>query len=213
MIIERSYSVPVTGLGRPDYSQEVHRGEVFHKLELKQDEIQKQFSVVFTPVASPWSWVQGVLASGASASFIDISTGLAMPYTIPIGYTFDALLFRYTADQISRIQLFLETFIFGEHYPPVNQVHIEQEVGLFSSVWIDPLALSPHVVEATVTNISGIDLRGAFKILGLQKLVGTEIPTEKIVRCKWCGYEEKVPFKTTSLKCPKCGKITFYVIF
>lgn len=212
VVTEKTWHIPSVGIGRPDYSEETHRGKIFKKIELKQNEIRKLFSATYSTLDSEWSWVQDPIAPGESGGLIDISTGFPGPYIIPVGFSFNTLLRRYTADQLCRVQLFAEGYLIGEHYPSPHDVQTEQEIGVFSTKWIDPLATSPHIVDMAITNLGDSDLHGGFDLMGLQKLVGSKMPTEKTVRCKWCGYTEKVPYKTTSLTCPKCGKTTLYML-
>lgn len=208
--VARRYTVGTTGIGQPDYSKEVGRAAIHNKLPLKSSETLKQFSIVFSTATTPFSWVTSPLAGDATASFVDISTGDSMPYTIPAGYSFEALLFRYTGNQLSRIELFLEGYLFGEHYVPEDCCWLEQPIGAFSSLWLDPTSASSHIIEATVTNLSEAPMRGAFKVVGMLKAVGTEPITSKVCVCKWCKFRKEVPLNTTELTCPECGKVTLY---
>lgn len=199
------------GIGKPDYSRAVSSARERRGLTLAYLQTLKMFTIVFTSEAppSPYDWVRGPLAAGASASLIDTDTGDPMPFTVPLGYTATLIDFGsgLTEDAI------MWTYIGGSLisnagvYPGGN-TYYENRIQAISTAIIDPTGALSLQIELKVTNLGAGNLEGQIAVTGYLEAVGTPtLPLVKTVRCKWCSYKHTVPNETTQIICPQCGKL------
>lgn len=160
-------------------------------------------------IPSPFAWVQTPLAPGATAHYIDNSTGLSLPYTVPQGYTMSLIAAGGSATEDVRILLYFDGFlVVNIAIIAAGSTPYENRVVGISTATIDPTGAAPHTLDVQVTNLGGGNLEGGLDMTGILEAVGTSpLPTTKTVRCKWCGHQHTVPRETTFITCPKCGKL------
>lgn len=207
------FTVETRGIGKPDYSKEISLGRERPGMKLKYLQNLRIFGVTFTPVFSPVSWVQPPLAIGATASLIDYETGIQGAFTAPIGYTLDFMSCSgcYTEDAAQWIYydgaLFACLGVLTAGTP-----FYEAEIVMYGTSILDPAAVAAHMIDFQIVNNGLAALQGGAWLLCIQEAVGTPpLPTTKVIRCKFCGYEETVPRETTEWVCPKCGKLNIYM--
>lgn len=163
-------------------------------------------------IPSPFAWVQAPLAPGATAHFVDNVTGLALPFTAPKGYTLTLIAGGggFTEDAIAWVYFDGYLVMSGGIMPSGQQVYENRVVGITTAT-IDPDGDTAHTLDIQITNRGAGNLEGGIAWTGILEAVGTSPPpTTKVVRCKWCGYEQTVPRETTHVTCPKCKQLTIY---
>jgi len=168
------------------------------------------FGIVFSDIASPYAWVSAPLGVGTTTHYIDNSTGLALPYTVPQGYTLSLIAGGYglTEDAIAWVYLGGYLVMAGGVMSGGGAYYENRVVGITTAT-IDPTGATAHTLDIQVTNLGGGILEGGIEWTGILEEVGTSpLPLTKKIRCKWCGHEETVPVEQTSLICPKCSKLT-----
>lgn len=161
-------------------------------------------------IPSPFAWVTAPLAPGAMAHYIDNVTGIALPYTIPQGYTVSLIAGggSFTEDAILWVYidglLLMSGGVMGG-----GSLNYENRVVNITTATIDPTGASSHTLDVQLTNRGAGNLEGGVTYSGILEAVGTPpLPQTKKIRCKWCGHEEPVPWEQTKLICPKCGRLT-----
>jgi len=162
------------------------------------------------PVLNPYVWVRGPLAPGASASLIDMDTGVSMPFNVPLGCTATLIDFGMGVTQDAIMWTYIAGFVITNAgvYPGGN-TYYENRIQSTSTALIDPTGIFAPGIELRVTNLGVADLEGEIGVSGYLEEVGTPpLPLVKTVRCKWCGYKYTVPNETTRITCPKCGKLS-----
>jgi len=127
------------------------------------------------------------LAGGTDQSFIDVSTGPPMPYTVPKGYELEVLLIWASLDQPVRMSMDLLSFLAGEYYLVANTIYYESEVKEVSTKDLDPTFTMSILIRFWGTNLGAGVMRGYAKTVCLLRKHGTEVPTDKEVQCKWWG--------------------------
>jgi len=163
-------------------------------------------------IPSPYSWVAPALAPGASAHFIDNTTGIAMPFTIPQGY----IMFLIAGGEALNEDVMMWGFLDGFLAVTMGVIsggtpHYENKIVGLSTETVDPTGASAHTVDITLTNQGAGNLQGGIDVIGILEAVGTpELPTTKTVRCKFCEHEEVVPRETVQWICPKCGQLNIF---
>jgi len=163
-------------------------------------------------IPSPFSYVTGVLAPGASAHLIDSETGLEMPVSIPEGYTMTMISASYSYIQDAILLLFFDGALIANFGCPVagNVFYIAEVVG-HGTALLDPTGSTAHTLDIIVTNIGGANLEGGGSAFGILEEVGSKsLPTTKTIKCKQCGYEKTVPQETIRWICPNCGELNLY---
>ena len=161
-------------------------------------------------IPSPFAWVTAPLAPGAMAHYIDNITGIALPYTIPPGYTVSLISGggSFTEDAILWVYidglLLMSGGVMGG-----GSLNYENRVVNITTATIDPTGASSHTLDVQLTNRGAGSLEGGITYSGILEDVGTPpLPLTKKIRCKWCGHEEPAPWEQTKLICPKCGRLT-----
>jgi hypothetical protein len=207
-----TFEVTTRGVGKPDYSREISLGQTRPGISLKYNQTLIVNALVCSALASPYPWCRGALAVGETAPAIDASTGLALPYTVPVGYTYSIIDRFVNFSQDIRNRAYIDGFLLLENYNPSGSIYINRYILALSTATLDPTAITAHTVDTDYTNISAADAYGNMKDVVILEAVGTPpLPDKKDVRCKWCGYVEKgVHVNETLLNCPKCGKKTIY---
>ncbi|MBA7597929.1 hypothetical protein ES703_04937 [subsurface metagenome] len=163
-------------------------------------------------IPSPFAWVQAPLAPGATAHFVDNVTGLALPFTVPKGYTLTLIAGggSFTEDSITWVYLDNYLVMSGGVVGGGGWVYENRVVGITTAT-LDPIGATSHTLDLQLTNRGAGNLEGGVEWSGILEAVGTSpLPTTKVVRCKWCGHEQTVPRETTHVTCPKCGQLTIY---
>lgn len=209
------FTVETRGVGRPDYSQEIARGEVRAGIRLKENQQVVVFVAVLQDVVappSPIAWVQPPLAIGGSLSLYDANTGISGPYTVPQGFVLREVQEGWTFDQDIELWLYYDAVLiacFG--IDGGGKTHYANPVFGVSTELFDPIGATAHSVEAVLVNRGGGVMEGAITIATVLEAVGTPpFPDTKPVKCPFCGNQQVVPVTTTTIKCAKCGE-TFMV--
>ena len=208
-----TWTVPARGVGTPDYSSEIAQGQVRPGLSLKFGQTLKIFGIALTTLWSPYPYIKPPLAPGATVHILDWETG-QIPSTVPAGYLYTGIEQRYSFSQDYQVQYYLDGFLIALVGTLVagHSNNIAEIVPLSSAVF-DPMALSPHDYDITITNLGGAAMEGSFSIFAAMEELGTEPirGANKIVKCKFCDYEWEVPQETTKINCPKCGQLNIYI--
>jgi len=210
--VVETFVVPARGVGKPDYSKEISAGRTRPGVELHYGESFKNFILTPSVIASPLPYVVAPIAIGANAHLIDPETGLAMPYTSPVGYLFTVFQITYGMEQDADLLLYVDTaytsrLILGES----GVTYYESAIAEFSTSLFDPTAALPHIMDFVLDNKGGAVLEGGCAVWCILAAVGTApLPETKLVRCKFCGHQWEVPYATTTINCPSCGKLNMY---
>ncbi len=213
MIILERGTIAQEGIGKPDYSREIHeitRGETPRLMEPRLEEKQKVFAL-FLPEIAP-------LAVGETKHLMDLETMLDMPYTVPNGYTWELREWMGSVngavvDTGSATMDGIPVLAIPIYPAPDYCTHEYEQIVAFASTFYDPLAEHAWVFDYTVKNLDTIPLTGVIQISLYLHKIGTAEMTEKTVKCKYCGHEFKVPLRQTIIDCPSCGKrfvVPFY---
>lgn len=207
----KAFTVPVKGIGKPDYSKEVSSARERRGLRLEYLQTLKIFTIVFTTeyLVTPYDWVKAPLAPGASASLIDSETGDPMPFTVPLGYIATLIDFGSGLTEDAIMWTYMSGFLISNAgvYPGGN-TYYENRIQAISTAVIDPTGVLSPQIELRITNLGAGSLEGQIGMTGYLEAVGTQpLPLVKTVRCKWCGHKHTVPNETTNIICPQCGKL------
>jgi len=208
--VESTRTIATKGVGRPDYSGEIWQAKVVKRLELHENEVFKSFLLTATAVASPYVWVVAPIVAGAAAYLIDGDTGLPMPYVIPVGYELEVMMIWASFNQNQRIFTEFEGFEISEFFHDALDVYYENEVMEFNTKYIDPDALAAHLVGFGGQNVGLAAMSGCAEVIAILRRIHTEIPTSKVIRCKWCDNTTSTSLTTVQWKCTKCGKLNLY---
>lgn len=212
MRVAKSIVVTKTGTGKPDYSKEISLGRERPGLTLKYGQTLKIFGLVFSALPSPLSWVKPLLASLATEHLVDWETGLAMPFSVPQGYSLTVVQGSHGFSQDAILRLFYDTVLadsFG--VPPGGMSVYVAEIMGWTTLLLDPTAAAAHLYDIQITNQGGASIEGAGSLIAILEAVGTEpLPTTKTVKCKFCGHEWAVSKTITLVKCPNCGEQNMY---
>lgn len=161
-------------------------------------------------VASPYSWVGGPLAPGSLTHLINCTTGTAMPYTVPAGYTATLILKTWTVSTNVAAWLYLDTYLLTcMAMGQPGDFAYENKLIPSSTAWTDPTAATAHIIDAVIENLDPYnECTGAFDGTVILETIGTEpLPDTKDVYCKFCGATMRdVPSDATVLACTNCGK-------
>lgn len=211
-----AYTVPTTGVGRPDYTREVSLGQVRAGISLKYNEQLLVFASTPTSLSSgnPYPWTHAPLASGSALHLVNVATGLPMPYNVPAGYGLAMVEQRPNFNQLWVGEIFLDNFITANVGLAGPGVMIDENPVLsFTTLLVDPTAASAHSVDYQVLNLGGSgdgSLIGGIQATCILSAIGTPpFPTEKDTRCPFCGKINRVPVEQTVVVC-SCGK-TYYL--
>lgn len=211
-MVVKKFTVPVKGIGKPDYSKEISIGRERPGITLKYNQSLKIFGVVFSSIPSPFPTVKSPLAAGAMAHAVDYETGLDMPYTVPQGFTMTSLSGTYSFNQDAILRVFFDTYMVTSLGAPAGGgvLYVAEILG-WGTYLLDPTGASSHLYDVQITNQGGDNLEGAGSVLAILEAVGTQPPpTTKTVKCKFCAHEETVPRETTEWICPKCNQLNIY---
>jgi len=211
------FTVETRGVGKPDYSKAVSSARERAGISAKYNQTLLIFARTFSAVASLTSWVRAPLAIAGSEHLMDVATGLAMPYTIPAGYTL-----TFVESEGSHTEDIAMDTYYEPATPPGLQLAVcerfgsglfiyAQEISAFTSTTLDPTGATAHQIDVILTNLGGGAAQGGTSILAILEAVGTPpLPNIKTVKCKHCGFEHAVPLDTSTVMCPECGLMTIY---
>lgn len=163
-------------------------------------------------IPSPYAWVSPALAPGGVAHFIDNTTGLVMPFTVPIGY----IMFLIAGGESLTEDVIMWAYLDGYLAVSMGVIsggapHYENKIVGLTTETVDPTAARAHTVDVTLTNLGAGNLEGGVDLIGILGALGTpEMPATKTVRCKFCGHEEVAPRETVQWICPKCGRLNMF---
>lgn len=204
--------VPARGIGKPDYTREIAAGAIRPGISLKYNQHLGLFGYVATnTVAHPYPvpWVKPALAAGASAHIIDALTGMDLPFLLPAGYAATLIEVTWNFDQDSEQQLFLDGLLIAipGYTGGGSPQHVSRIEG-YSTLLVDPTASLPHLLDYVVTNRGGAIMSGGWEVVLVIEAIGTPpFPTEKTVKCPFCGNQQVVPIVSTVITCVNCHKV------
>lgn len=207
------FTVAQEGVGKPDYTREISSGETRPGLKLKYLQNLKFFALMPSHEASSIVWRVDPVAPGATVHMIDGETGLSMPFTVPVGYTLD--IFDFTVKPTEDVYAYIH--LDGERFVDLCIVkagysHFQAEMVEKGTSFIDPTGASSHQFDILIDNLGAGNLEmGACFFCFLTAVGTTPLPTTKEVKCKYCGNLTIVPYNTSRVICPKCGKLTTYL--
>jgi len=201
---------PIRGIGKPDYSRNVHAARQRAGLELKYSQVLKSFYIIYTTKSSPYSWIKSPLAVGATGHLVDAETGEDMPYTLPKGYTISAVQDSLGFSEDHQVWGYVDTYPLILFSISGGGLELyRNRVIPFNTALLDPTAAAAHEIDIQVENKGGEAMEGAFALSAILEEVGTDpLPTIKTVKCKHCGHTWEVQLDTTNLICPKCNQLT-----
>ncbi|RLI77677.1 hypothetical protein DRP04_11040 [Archaeoglobales archaeon] len=204
------------GTGKPDYWRNIkvlERANTIKRIALLPNENLKMFQRTFSETPSPFVWVTSPLEPGAEANLIDASTGQEMPYTVPAGYELEVLMIWASMDQKVRMAMDLLGYLVGEYYLDAYTIYYESEVKEMSTKDIDPTFSMEIPIRFYGVNLGTEAAHGYAKVVCILRKHGTPEIKTKVVKCKWCGYEQEVEKDITKWNCPKCGKLNLFWVF
>lgn len=218
-----TFPVPARGIGKPDYSKEIALGQTRPGLMLKYGQSLRRFGVTFSAIPSIFPWIKAPLAPGATSHLVNWETGLDMPYNCAVGYTYEVIWKSSSASEDNVIRAYFSTPDLGIPLQYAGNLglivsgfphYISDVVSPASTAAFDPDALYSHQADFVVENLGGDNMDGSLAIIVLQSSKGTEPPpSDKTVKCKWCGHEWLVPREATFIKCPQCDQMNVYCDF
>jgi len=212
-------AIPITprGSGKPDWTQETSRGVVLAGAGvLTANEKLVIWYKCLSATVSAYPWVEAPLAGGATTHLVDMETGIALPYVVPVGYTLQGLSSFFSFDRRIRHQAFLDTLfgvpqLLSQILSETLGINYQQEIMSIGTNFFDPLALVPHVIDITGTNLEAAANTATgtgYMILKLTKVGSPPWPKVKTVQCKWCKTLNVVDQKESVVTCQSCGKVT-----
>jgi len=197
--------------GVPDYQEGVHRGAVAHRIVLNDNESLRVFAVLLTDLALVLPHAKAPLGSGLMSHFVDMTTGIDMPFTVPIDYTLSVFYFWWSFDQPTRTRIFYDTAHWIEILEDAYRTHYEHDI-LPDYDPLDPTGLAAHDWDMQVTNEGTADTMGYSVMWAkLIDLRSPPFPETKEVRCPYCDYRHEVDRRLGKVVCPKCGGKTTYM--
>jgi predicted RNA-binding Zn-ribbon protein involved in translation (DUF1610 family) len=207
------YTIPTTGVGKPDYSREVSLGQIRPGLSLKYLQSLRVFGVTGSPIASPLPFITPPIAIGGVANMVDFATGLPGPFNLQQGYTMTMIQIGCAFDQDFKIRAYLDGLFAGYLILSGSGLaSIFSNVAPFSSATFDPTGATAHTFDLTVENNGLAVMRGSTTIYVLAEEVGSDpLPTSKTLRCKFCGHTWVMPNETTRINCPNCGELNIFI--
>ena len=196
----KTFSVEGQGIGRPDYSEEVHditRGKVYPELRL--DPVKEKWKVFVNsfPPGSP-------LAAGATAPLLDIETFLPAPYISPKGWYVRFAEWMGSFNQATMLMTTLDNYPpFLIFLPVQGDTHEYEKIPFLDTKYWDPDTLS-HNWNFLITNTSANPALGSVQCALIMEKAGTETMTHKTVRCPQCKHGNKVPIEQNRIVCESC---------
>lgn len=221
----KTFEVETRGIGKPDYTREVSSGRQRAGISLKYNQQLVVFGLCWTDmVAHPQPidvpWVKPPLAPGGQAHLIDFATGLAMPYTTPVGYAITMVQKDWTCNEDIELWLYFSTPPFpavllacpGISPPGDNQYF--NLVYTYTSKTLDPAAAFAHTWDVVAVNKGAGNLEGGVVCATIVEAIGTPpFPDTKRCECPFCHHLQTVKVGTTIIGCENCGKTYFVMDF
>lgn len=209
--VERTFTVAQKGEGRPDFSEEIHRGAVMDRIVPKYNEAVFRLGILMTDEPPLFSIARVPLGSGLTYHAIDAATGIVTPYAIPIGYTASIVSYWWAFNQPIEGKMFMDGCHISSLYEGSYFSHYEHDVFEDYNP-LDPTGIAPHTLDFTFVNEGDGDMLGYYMCIGKLIQVGTPpFPDTKEVKCAHCPHTHKIDRKLGKVKCPKCGGETTYM--
>jgi hypothetical protein len=209
-----TFEVPIKGIGKPDYSREVNSAISRAGFYLKFNQQLVVFGVLRTnAVPHPYlvPWVQPLLAPGAQSHLYNLATGVTAPYTIPAGYSLSMIERSWSFTEDACLRLYFDGLLYAN--PGVTEAGFSTErnpVFPYSTLLIDPTALSAHAVDVIITNYGAGNMEGACTFACILEAMGTPpFPDTKECECPFCHHLQIVKIGTTAIICAKCSQPYF----
>ena len=157
------FSVPMRGIGKPDYSTNVSSGKYRPGMLLGADQALSQLIIVcqnrvVVPYVFPW--FKNPVGIGGSITHVNSSTGFNT-LSVPAGYAISLLEQSLSFDQDSELWLYFDGILVGLLLEAVGGSHIYAShiVGITSRI-LDPYGLAPHTVALESINCGGGVMKG-----------------------------------------------------
>lgn len=210
--VRSSFTAPVRGIGKPDYTREVSSSRQRAGLVLEYNQTVIPLVITNTDrVAHPYSEVtiKPVLAPGAEEHIIDSRTGLATPYSFPAGYFLTLVQWEWTNNEDIELWHYLDGLLLGcGAISPAGDNISFNVLAPYSSLYTDPTAASAHTYDVVIVNRGLGNLSGTVDFILILEPLGTQpLPTTKECMCPFCNHKQVVPGGTTHIICDECGKL------
>lgn len=206
---------PSDRVGREDFAAELAGGQVRAGILLKTNQTLVAFALMLTDrVAHPYavSWVKPPMTPGEERHAINISTGVATPYSLAAGYSMTMFQKDWTADQDIEMWLYFDSLLVA--CPGISGPGANLSINMvypYISAALDPTSASAHQIDGIVKNRGGGLLTGGFVIVAIVEKVGSPPwPSDKETQCPFCEAKKTVPVGATSVRCDNCGQ-TYYL--
>jgi len=202
------FIVEQRGVGKPDYTRGVSDSIQRSGLYLKYNQQAKLFArsfIQFDP-AFPFIPDRG-LAVGGEIHLLDSDTFTPLPMTIRKGFSMSIIAVGYTSSQDLHIQSFIDNIISNSFGINANGLsNYENKLWDLSTLWYDPAAANPHILDLKVYNDGGGVLYGGVALWCIIEAIGTPPwPTTKDCTCPPCGYKQTVSVEASLISCGGCG--------
>lgn len=210
------FPVETRGIGKPDYSREISSGKERAGIALKYNQSLITLALLCTDeVVHPYAipWVKDRIAIGGSSHLYDVSTGVATPYTVPVGYTLNMIQQGFGADEDFEVLLYYDTLLVLMPSTPFSgggYVYANMVVP-YNTAALDPTAAAAHLIDIVAKNKGGGPLTGGFTVVCILEAIGTPpLPNTKDCQCPFCSHIQNVKVGTTAVICDQCGR-KYYV--
>lgn len=205
------FSVPVKGVGKPDYSKEISVGKERAGVYLKYNQRIRLFSGNWNIIDADYPLPDTGIAAGALEHLIDSDTRMPLPGIIPVGFSLTIIAMGFAISQDAFFQAYFEHLGVWTSYNmglgSSGFAVYQNRLRDLSTTWFDPNAALAHNFDIKIYNRGGGTLYGGVGIWSIMEAVGTpDWPTTKICRCPYCGHHQTVAVIETKITCDSCGK-------
>ncbi|GAI62966.1 unnamed protein product [marine sediment metagenome] len=209
MKVTRTFTVEQQGVGKPDYSREVFAGKERAGIALKYNQQFRAFGGNWTTGDPEYPLILDYnIAVGGKRHLRDSDTNELMPITLEAGYILSITSIGYTVTQDLLVYLYVDSLAcISLGVTGGGSAVYENKLREFSTIWYDPTAALPHVLDIIAYNQGGAALYGAVGILCIVEALGTPPwPTTKECFCPYCNHKQTEPISATRITCKGCGK-------
>ncbi|MBA7708872.1 hypothetical protein ES703_117777 [subsurface metagenome] len=208
--VER-FTVPIKGIGKPDYSKEISVGQERAGVYLKYSQRIRLFSGNWNIAEAEYGILDTGIATGVSEHLIDSDTLMPLPGVIPVGYALTIIAMGFAISEDAIFQAYFEHLGVVTSYNmglgSSGSTAYQNKLRDLSTTWFDPDADLAHNFDVKIYNRGGGTLYGGAGIWAIMEAIGTPPwPTTKICRCPYCGHQQTVPVAETRIICDNCGK-------